>query len=186
MIAAGSFRKGFTFAMDDSVYIVVDFMHAQVGRGSPHVRTKLKNIMTGQVIEKTFSPTEKFEPAEIEKKEMQLIYNDGDLYYFMDMESYEQIPLNKSKVEHALNYMTENMLATIQFYKDEAFSVEPPTFVELTVIQCDLGLQGDTSKACFKPATLETGLQINVPLFINQGDKIKVDTRDGSYIERVK
>lgn len=172
--------------MDGTVYVVVDFMHAQVGRGSPHVRTKLKNIMTGQVIEKTFSPTEKFEPAEIEKKEMQYIYNDGDLYYFMDMETYEQVPLNKSMVEDALNYITENMLVTIQFYKDEAFSVEPPTFVELTVTKCDLGLQGDTQKASFKPATLETGLQINVPLFINQGDKIKVDTRDGSYIERVK
>ena len=186
MIPAGSFRKGLTFEMDNNVYLVVDFLHVQPGRGSPFVRTKLKNIMTGQALEKTFSPTEKFEIAEIIKKEMQYIYNDGDLYYFMDLETYEQIPLNKSQVENALNYMTENMVATIQFYNDEAFSVEPPIFVELEVTKCDLGLQGDTSKACFKPATLETGLQINVPLFVNQGDKIKVDTRDGSYIERVK
>jgi elongation factor P len=186
MLAAGSFRKGHTFEMDGSVYTVVDFLHVKQGRGSAFVRTKLKNVMTGQVLEKTFSPTEKFKIAEIKKKEMQYLYNDGDLYYFMDLETYEQIPLNKSQVEDALNFITENMMANIQLYKDNVIFVEPPLFVELTVTKCELGLQGDTAKASFKPAILETGYKINVPLFINQGDKIKVDTRDGTYIERVK
>ncbi|MDD2445675.1 MAG: elongation factor P [Clostridia bacterium] len=186
MLAAGSFRKGHTFEMEGSVYLVVDFLHVQPGRGSPFVRTKLKNIMTGQTLEKTFSPTEKFNIAEIEKKEMQYLYNDDNLYYFMDLETYEQIPLNKSQVEYVLNFITENMMANIQFYKNNPISVEPPLFVELTITKCDLGLQGDTAKASFKPATLETGFKINVPLFVNQGDKIKVDTRDGTYIERVK
>lgn len=186
MITAGDFRKGVTFEMEGNVYVVVEFLHVKPGKGSPFVRTKLKNVITGQVIERTFNPTDKFQVAVIERKEMQYLYNEGDLYYFMDMETYDQIPLNKSQVEDAMNFMTENMMATIQFYKGVAFSVEPPTFVELTIVDCEPGVQGDTTKSSYKPATLETGYVIGVPLFVNNGEKIRVDTRDGSYMERVK
>ena len=186
MITAGDFRKGVTFEMEGNVYVVVEFLHVKPGKGSPFVRTKLKNVITGQVIERTFNPTDKFQVAVIERKEMQYLYNEGDLYYFMDMETYDQIPLNKSQVEGAMNFMTENMMATIQFYKGVAFSVEPPTFVELTIVDCEPGVQGDTTKSSYKPATLETGYVIGVPLFVNNGEKIRVDTRDGSYMERVK
>ena len=186
MITAGDFRKGVTFEMDGAIYLVVDFLHVKPGKGSPFVRAKIKNIVTGQVQERTFNPSDKFKVAAIEKKEMQYLYNEGGLYYFMDMETYDQIPLNKSQVEDALNFITENMMATLQFYNGEAFSVEPPTFVELTVTECEPGIQGDTSKAGYKPAKLETGYTLSVPLFVNQGDRIRVDTRDGSYMERVK
>ena len=186
MITAGDFRKGVTFEMDGNVYVVVDFLHVKPGKGSPFVRTKLKNVITGQVIERTFNPTDKFQIAVIERKDMQYLYNEGDLYYFMDQETFDQIPLNKSQVEDALNFMTENMVATIQFYKGSAFSVVPPTFVELTITDCEPWIQGDTSKAGYKPATLETGYVLNVPLFVNSGEKIRVDTRDGSYMERIK
>ena len=186
MITAGDFRKGVTFEMEGNVYVIVEFLHVKPGKGSPFVRTKLKNVITGQVIERTFNPTDKFQVAVIERKEMQYLYNEGDLYYFMDMETYDQIPLNKSQVEGAMNFMTENMMATIQFYKGVAFSVEPPTFVELTIVDCEPGVQGDTTKSSYKPATLETGYVIGVPLFVNNGEKIRVDTRDGSYMERVK
>jgi len=186
MINAGSFRKGTSFDIDGTVYVVVDFLHVKPGKGSPFVRTKIKNVMTGQVFDRTFTPTEKFPIANIERKEMQYLYNDGGLYYFMDMETFEQIPFNKSQVTDALNFITENMIAIVQFYKDEAFSVEAPTFVELMITKCELGLQGDTTKAAFKPATVETGYELSVPLFVNQGDKIKIDTRSGDYVERVE
>lgn len=186
MITAGDFRKGVTFEMEGNVYNVVDFLHVKPGKGSPFVRAKIKNVVTGQVQERTFNPSDKFQVAVIERKDMQYLYSEGDIYYFMDMESYDQIPLNKSQVENALNYIIENMLATIQFYKGAAFSVEPPNFVELTIIDCEPGMQGDTSKAGNKPATLETGLVIQVPLFVNNGEKVRVDTRDGTYMERVK
>ncbi len=186
MVTAGDFRKGVTFEMEGNVYVVVEFLHVKPGKGSPFVRTKLKNVITGQVLERTFNPTDKFQVAVIERKEMQYLYNEGDLYYFMDMETYDQIPLNKSQVEDAMNFMTENMMANIQFYKGVAFSVEPPTFVELTIVDCEPGVQGDTTKSSYKPATLETGYVIGVPLFVNNGEKIRVDTRDGSYMERVK
>ena len=185
MITAGEFRKGVTFELDGKVYVVVDFLHIKPGKGSAFVRTKIKNVVTGQVIEKTFNPTERFEKAHIERKEMMYLYQDGDLYYFMDNNTYEQIPLNKSQVEDALNYITENMSCTIQFYKGEAFSVEPPLFVELKIVECEPGIQGDTSKAGYKPATLETGLVIQVPLFVNNGETIRIDTRTGTYMERV-
>ena len=158
MITAGDFRKGVTFEMDGKVWVVIDFLHVKPGKGSPV----------------------------IERKEMQYLYNDGELYYFMDMETYEQMPLNKDQVGEAMQFMTENMNAQIQFYKGQAFSVEPPTFVELTITETEPGIQGDTSKAGYKPATLETGYELQVPLFCNQGEKIRVDTRDGSYMERVK
>lgn len=186
MITAGDFRKGVTFEMEGNVFVVVDFLHVKPGKGSPFVRTKIKNVVTGQVLERTFNPTDKFQVAVIERKEMQYLYNEGELYYFMDMETYDQIPLNKSQVEDAMNFMTENMMATIQSYKGSVFSVEPPTFVELTIVDCEPGVQGDTTKSSYKPATLETGFVIGVPLFVNNGERIRVDTRDGSYMERVK
>lgn len=186
MITAGDFRKGVTFEMEGNIFVVVEFMHVKPGKGSPFVRTKIRNIITGQMLERTFNPTDKFQVAVIEKKDMQYLYSDGDIYYFMDAETYDQIPLNKSQVADALNFMVENMVATIQFYKGVAFSVVPPTFVELTITDTEPGVQGDTSKAGYKPATLETGYQLSVPLFVNNGEKIRVDTRDGSYMERVK
>ncbi len=185
MITAGELRKGVTFQLDGKVYVVVDFLHVKPGKGSAFVRTKIKNVVTGQVIERTFNPTERFEKAHIERKEMMYLYEDGGLYYFMDNNTYEQIPLNKSQVEDALNYITENMSCTIQFYKGEAFSVEPPLFVELKITECEPGIQGDSSKAGYKPATLETGLVIQVPLFVNNGETIRIDTRTGEYMERV-
>ena len=184
MITAGDLRKGITFEYEGKIYVVVEFLHVKPGKGAAFVRTKLKNIVTGQVIEKTFNPVEKFEKAHIERKEMAYLYNDGDLYYFMDNETYEQVPLNKDQVEDALMYITENMNVTIQFYKGSAFSVEPPNFVELTIVECEPGIQGDTSKAGNKPATLETGLTIQVPLFVNNGERIRIDTRTGTYMSR--
>ena len=186
MVVAGDFKNGITFDMDGNVYQVIEFQHVKPGKGAAFVRTKIKNVITGSVIERTFSPTDKFENAYIERKEMQYSYNDGDLYYFMDMETFDQIPLNKSQVEDALNFITENMMANIQFYKGSAFSVEAPNFVELTITECDPWLQGDTSKAGYKPATLETGYVIQVPLFVNSGERIRVDTRTGTYMERIK
>ena len=185
MITAGDLRKGVTFEMDGKIYIVVDFLHVKPGKGAAFVRTKLKNIVTGQVVERTFNPVEKFEKAHIEKKEMVYLYNDSGLYYFMDNETYEQVPLNHDQVEEALSFITENMNCTIQFYKNEAFSVEPPTFVELNIVECEPGIQGDTSKASYKPATLETGFVIQVPLFVNNGERIRIDTRTGTYMSRV-
>ncbi|MBQ7467005.1 MAG: elongation factor P [Clostridia bacterium] len=185
MITAGDLRKGITFEYEGKVYVVVDFLHVKPGKGAAFVRTKLKNVVTGQVIEKTFNPVEKFEKAIIERKEMLYLYSDAGLYYFMDNETYEQIPLNKDQVEDALNFITENMTCTIQFYKGAAFSVEPPNFVELNIVECEPGIQGDTSKASYKPATLETGYVIQVPLFVNNGERIRVDTRTGTYMSRV-
>ena len=144
MITAGDFRKGVTFEMDGNIYLVVDFLHVKPGKGSPFVRAKIKNIVTGQVLERTFNPSDKFQVAVIERKEMQYLYNEGDLYYFMDMETYDQIPLNKSQVEDAMNFMKENMNATIQFYKGSAFSVVPPTFVELEVTETEPGVWTET------------------------------------------
>lgn len=184
MITAGELRKGITFEYEGKVYVVVDFLHVKPGKGAAFVRTKLKNIVTGQVIEKTFNPVEKFEKAVIERKEMTYLYNDGGLYYFMDTETYEQIPLNHDQVADALNFITENMTCTIQFFKGSAFSVEPPFFVELTIVECEPGIQGDTSKAGYKPATLETGYVLQVPLFVNNGERIRVDTRTGTYMSR--
>lgn len=186
MITAGSFRKGITFEMGNNIYVVVDFMHVKSGRGSAFVRAKIKNIITGQVQEKVFNPLEKFEIAVIERKEMQYLYNEGGIYYFMDMETFEQIPLDKNKIEDALNFITENMLATISFYKGSAFLVEPPLFVELLIVESEPGIQGDTAKASYKPAKLETGYTISVPLFVNNGDKVRVDTRTGVYMERIQ
>lgn len=185
MISAGEFRKGVTFEYEGNIYIVVDFQHVKPGKGAAFVRTKMKNIVTGQVLERTFNPTEKVEEAKIEKKEMQYLYNEDGIYYFMDMETYDQIPLNYDQVQEAMKYVIENMMVSIQFYKGKAFSVLPPMFVELNITDCEPGIQGDTSKAGNKPATLETGLVIQVPLFVNNGDRIRIDTRTGEYMERL-
>lgn len=185
MVSAGDFKKGLTIEIDGQVWVIVDFQHVKPGKGAAFVRTKLKNIMQGNVLERTFNPTEKFPKAHVETKTMEYLYNDGELYYFMDQETYEQIPLNHSQVEDALNYVKENMPVTIKFFKGEAFSVEPPNFVELVVTETEPGFKGDTATAGNKPAILETGAKIMVPLFVNQGDKIRVDTRTGEYMERV-
>lgn len=185
MISAGDFRKGITVEMDNSVFTIVDFQHVKPGKGSPFVRTKLKNIVTGGIIEKTFSPSEKLPRAHIERKEMQYLYNDGELYYFMDTENYEQIPLNYSQVEEAILYVKENTNVIIKFYKGAAFSVEAPNFVELEVTETEPGFKGDTATGATKPATLETGAVVHVPLFVNIGDIVRIDTRTDEYMERV-
>lgn len=185
MVSAGEFRKGMTVEIDGQVWLIVDFQHVKPGKGAAFVRTKIKNIMNGNVLERTFNPTEKFPKAMVERKEMQYLYSDGELYYFMDNETYDQLPLNKDKVEDAIAYVTENMNVTIKFFKGEAFSVEPPNFVELTVTETEPGFKGDTATAGNKPAILETGAKIMVPLFISEGEKIRVDTRTGEYMERV-
>jgi len=184
MVTAGDFKKGLTIEIDGQVWMIVDFQHVKPGKGAAFVRTKIKNVMTGNVIERTFSPTDKFPKAMVERKEMQYLYSDGELYYFMDNETYEQLPLNYEKVEEALLYITENMNVTIKFFKGEAFSVEAPNFVELTVTETEPGFKGDTATGGNKPAVVETGAKIMVPLFIDNGDRIRIDTRTGEYMER--
>ncbi len=184
MVTAGDFRKGMTIEIDGQVWMIVDFQHVKPGKGAAFVRTKIKNVMTGSVLERTFSPTDKFPKAMVERKDMQYLYSDGDLYYFMDTETYDQLPLNKDKVEDALPYMIENMNVTIKFFKGEAFSVEPPNFVVLQVTETEPGFKGDTATAGNKPAIVETGAKIMVPLFVNTGDSIRIDTRTGEYMER--
>ncbi len=185
MLSASEFRKGYTFEMEGQIYVIVDFQHVKPGKGAAFVRTKIRNIISGSVIEKSFNPSDKFPKAHIERKVMQYLYDDGELYYFMDNESYEQIPLNKSQVEEAIMYLKPNDTAIIKFYKGEAFSVEAENFVELEVTHTEPGVKGDTATGATKPATLETGVVINVPLFVNTGDRIRVDTRSGEYMERL-
>ena len=185
MISAGEFRNGVTFEMDGQVYRVVEFQHVKPGKGAAFVRTKLKNVINGSVLEKTFNPTEKFEKAQIDRKDMQYLYNDGDMYYFMDNETYEQLPLSKEQLGDTLNYLIDNIVVKILSYKGNIFGVEPPIFVELEITYTEPGFKGDTSTGAAKPATLETGYVLNVPLFVDIGDKIRVDTRTGEYMERV-
>ncbi len=184
MISAGDFRKGNTFEMDGGVWSIVDFQHVKPGKGSAFVRTKIKNVVTGQVLEKTFNPSDKFQKAHIENKEFQYLYNDGDLYYFMDIQNFEQLALNYAQVEDAMGFVKENSNVTMRFFKGAPFSVEPPNFVVLQVTRSDPGAKGDTANNVTKPATLETGYTLNVPLFVNEGDFIRVDTRNGEYMER--
>ena len=184
MITAGEFRKGVTVEIDNGVWVIVDFQHVKPGKGAAFVRTKIKNVMTGAVLERTFNPTDKMPRAHVERKDMQYLYNDGELYYFMDIESYEQLPLNHDIVEDAINFITENMNVSVKFFKGAPFSVEPPNFVELVITETDPGFKGDTATGTTKPAILETGYKINVPLFIDKGEKIRVDTRTGEYMER--
>jgi elongation factor P len=184
MVSAGDFKKGLTIEIDGQVWVIVDFQHVKPGKGAAFVRTKMKNIMQGNVLEKTFNPSEKFPKAHVETKEMEYLYSDGELFYFMDNETYEQLPLGKDKVEDALQYIKENMTATIKFFKGEAFSVDPPNFVVLQVTETDPGFKGDTATAGNKPAIMETGAKIMVPLFVSEGDMIRIDTRTGEYMER--
>jgi len=185
MIMAGDFRKGVTVEIDGQVWSIADFQHVKPGKGAAFVRTRLKNVMTGAVLERTFSPTDKYPKAHIETKEMQYLYNDGELYHFMDTETYEQLPLNFDQVEEAINFIVENQNVTVRFFKGSPFSVAAPNFVELEVTETEPGFKGDTATGGTKPAILETGFKINVPLFVNQGDRIRVDTRTGEYMERV-
>lgn len=184
-ILAGDIRKGVTFQFDGNVYVVVDFLHVKPGKGAAFVRTKIKNVMTGAVLEKTFNPTEKFDLALIERKPMEYLYNDGDLYYFMDVETYEQLPLTKDIVGDAMNFVKENMECTVSSFNGSPFSVEAPNFVELLITFCEPGAKGNSAQSTNKPATLETGYTLQVPMFVNEGDTIRVDTRTGEYMSRV-
>lgn len=185
MIQAGDFRKGTTFEMDGDVWQIIDFQHVKPGKGAAFVRTKIRSVMTGSNRDMTFNPNEKYEEARIETREMQYLYNDGTLYYFMDPESYEQLPIDKASVEEAILYIKENDMATIKFFKGKAFQVSPPNFVELEITQTEPGIKGNTATGATKPATVETGATVNVPLFVNEGDKVKIDTRTGEYLSRV-
>ena len=185
MIMAGDFRKGVTVEIDGVVWSISDFQHVKPGKGAAFVRTKLKNVMTGAVLERTFSPTDKYPLAHIETKDMEYLYSDGELYYFMDIETYEQIPLNFEQVEDAIDFIKENDQVKMRFYKGSAFSVEAPNFVELKVTETEPGFKGDTATGTTKPAVVETGYHIAVPLFVNEGDTIRIDTRTGEYMSRV-
>lgn len=186
MISAGEFRKGVTFEMNGEPHVVVDFQHVKPGKGAAFVRTKYKNILTGATREEAFNPNDKFSKAHIETKQMQYLYNDGELYYFMDQETYDQIPLTYDLVEDAIKYIRENDTATVKFYKDNAFTVEAPNFVDLEVTETEPGVKGDTATNVTKAATVETGAVIQVPIFINEGEKIQIDTRTGDYLGRSK
>ncbi len=186
MIYASDFRKGVTFEINGEPHIVLDFQHVKPGKGAAFVRTKYKNILTGATREEAFNPNDKFPKAHIETKQMQYLYNDGELYYFMDQESYEQVPLMADQVEDAMMYIRENDNATIKFYKGNAFSVEAPNFVDLKVIETEPGVKGDTATNVTKAATVETGAVIQVPIFIEEGEVIQIDTRTGEYLSRSK
>ena len=184
MISAGDFRNGITIELDNNVYQIIEFQHVKPGKGAAFVRTKIRNVISGAVTEKTFSPTEKFPTAFVERKDMQYLYQDGDLYYFMDNETYENIPISADTLGDNFKFVKENMDCKVLSYKGNVFGVEPPFFVELEVVETDPGFKGDTATNATKPAKLETGAEIKVPLFIEEGDHIKVDTRTGEYMER--
>lgn len=184
MISAGDFRNGMTFEEDGNVLQVVEFQHVKPGKGAAFVRTKTKNVLTGSVVEKSYNPTAKFPTAFIERKDMEYSYNDGDLYYFMDPESYELIPINASDLSDNFKFVKDGMVCKILSYKGKVFGVEPPTFVELEIAKTVPGFAGNTATNATKPATLETGAEIKVPLFINEGEKVQIDTRTGEYLGR--
>lgn len=186
MISAGDFRKGITFEMNGGPYVVLDFQHVKPGKGAAFVRTKYKNILTGATREEAFNPSDKFPKAHIETKVMQYLYSDGDLYYFMDTETYDQIPISKEQMEDAILYLRENDEATLKFYKGVAFLVEPPNSVILKVVETEPGVKGDTATNVTKPATVETGAVVQVPIFIDEGENIQIDTRTGEYLGRAK
>lgn len=186
MISAGDFRNGMTFEMDGQVYQVVEFQHVKPGKGAAFVRTKYKNVKTGAVVERSFNPTEKFEQAQLDRADMSYLYADGNLYYFMDTETFEQIPVSKELLGDNLNYIKEGMVCRIISYKGTIFGIEPPTFVELLVTECEPGVRGDTATNATKTAKVESGYEVRVPLFINEGDIIRIDTRTGDYMDRVK
>ena len=184
MVSAGDFKNGITLEIDGTVYQILEFQHVKPGKGAAFVRTKLKNIVNGGVVEKTFRPTEKFPQARIDRVDMQYLYADGDLYNFMDVNTYEQIALSSDVVGDALKFVKENETVKVCSYNGKVFSVEAPLFVELEITDTEPGFKGDTATGATKPATLETGAQINVPLFVNQGDRVKIDTRTGEYLSR--
>ena len=186
MVSAGDFRNGVTFDIDGAVFQIIEFQHVKPGKGAAFVRTKIRNVITGAVVERTFNPTDKFPEAFIERKEMQYMYNDGELYYFMDMESYEQVPIDKAKLSDNFEFVKENEMVKINSYKGNVFGVEPPNFVELKVTRSEPAVRGDTVNNTMKPATMETGVTIKVPMFIEEGDVLRIDTRTGEYLERVK
>ena len=182
MVIAGDFKNGITFEMDGNVMQVIEFQHVKPGKGAAFVRTKLRNVITGAVTETTFSPTDKFQDAIIERRDMQYSYNDGDLYYFMDMDTFEMTPVSKDNLPDNFKFVKEEMMCRLVSYKGNVFSVEPPTFVELEVTHTEPGVRGNTAQGTTKPATVETGAEIKVPLFIDNGMMIKNDTRTGEYL----
>ena len=184
MISAGDFRNGVTFEMDGNVYQIIEFQHVKPGKGAAFVRTKIRNVIAGSVVERTFNPNDKYPTAFVERRDMEYSYSDEGLYYFMDPESYELVPVNASELGDNFKFVKENMVCKILSYKGKIFGVEPPTFVELQIAETDPGFKGDTATNALKPAKLETGAEIRVPLFINEGDMIRIDTRTGEYMER--
>ena len=185
MISAGDFRNGITIEYENSIYQIIEFQHVKPGKGAAFVRTKLKNIISGGVVEKTFRPTEKCPQARIDRKDMQYLYEDGDLYYFMDTESYDQVGLNADKVGDSLKFVKENEMVKVCSHNGNVFAIEPPLFVELTITDTEPGFKGDSATGASKPDTVETGATVSVPLFVNTGDVIKIDTRTGEYLSRV-
>jgi elongation factor P len=184
LITAGDFRNGVTFEEDGNVMQVVEFQHVKPGKGAAFVRTKVRNVITGSVVEKSYNPAAKFENAYVERRSMEYTYSDGDLYYFMDSETYEQLPVNKSELSDNFRFVKENMVCMVLSYKGKVFGVEPPNFVELKITETDPGFRGDTATNTLKPATLETGAVVRVPLFIEPDEVIRIDTRTGEYMER--
>ena len=186
MITAGDFRNGVTFEYEGKVMQVIEFQHVKPGKGAAFVRTKMRNVVTGGVTETSFNPSEKFENAHVDRTNMEYSYNDGEMYYFMDPESYELIPIEKNTLTDGFRFVKENMVCNVSSYKGSVFAVDPPNFVELEVAETDPGFAGNTATNATKPATLETGAEIKVPLFIEPGERIKIDTRSGEYLERAK
>ena len=185
MVSAGDFKNGLTVEIEGNIYQILDFQHVIPGQGAAFVRTKLKNIINGGVVEKTFRPTEKFETAHIDRKDMQYLYTDGDLYNFMDMETYDQLAVNADVVGDSLKFVKENETVKVISHQGNVFAIEPPITVELRVTETEPGVKGDTATGATKPAIVETGAQIMVPLFVNQDDVLKIDTRTGEYLSRV-
>ena len=185
MISAGDFRNGVTIELEGNIFQIIEFQHVKPGKGAAFVRTKLKNIKSGGVVEKTFRPTEKCPTARIDRKDMQYLYNDGDLFYFMDNESYEQIAIAKDAIGDALKFVKENEMCKVCSHNGNVFAVEAPLFVELMITETEPGFKGDTATGATKPATVETGATVQVPLFGDQGETIKIDTRTGEYLSRV-
>ena len=185
MISAGDFKNGVTLEIEGNIYQILEFQHVKPGKGAAFVRTKLKNIISGGVIEKTFRPTEKFPKAHIERKDMQYLYSDGELFHFMDVETYDQIALNEDAIGDSLKFVKENEMVKICSHKGNVFAVEPPLFVELAIIDTEPGFKGGTAQGATKPATVETGAVVYVPLFVDMGDVLKIDTRTGEYLSRV-
>ena len=185
MISAGDFRNGITIELDNNIYQIIEFQHVKPGKGAAFVRTKLKNVKSGGVIEKTFRPTEKCPQARIDRKDMQYLYSDGDLYHFMDVENYEQIALNEEAIGDTLKFVKENEMVKVCSHNGNVFAIEQPLFVELEITDTEPGFKGDTATGATKPAVVETGATVYVPLFVNQGDVIKIDTRTGEYLSRV-